>query len=82
MQPEPENAEDKNAVAVVMGHIPFRLANTKHRTKVTHFLSKPNNQGSVDVERQSIGMEVLVGKYHVFTFLMVLGNTWIYLNNY
>ena len=34
------------------------------------------------VERQSIGVEVLVWKYHVFTFLMVLGNTWIYLNNY
>ena len=33
------------------------------------------------VERQSIGVEVLVWKYHVFTFLMVLGNTWIYLNN-
>ena len=24
----------------------------------------------------------LVWKYHVFTFLMVLGNTWIYLSNY
>ena len=24
----------------------------------------------------------MVWKYHVFTILLVLGNTWIYLNNY
>ena len=46
LQPEPENAEDKNAVAVlkesrVIGHIPYHLANTKKRTGiVTHFISK------------------------------------------
>ena len=39
LQPEPENAEDKNAVAVlkesrVIGHIPFHLANTKNRTAI------------------------------------------------
>ena len=34
----------------VIGHIPFHLANTKNRTGiVTHFISKPTNQGSVEV---------------------------------
>ena len=70
MQPEPENAEDKNAVAVlkesrVIGHIPFHLANTKNRSGiVTHFISKPTNQGSVEICGKAInrggglGMEI------------------------
>ena len=55
LQPELENAEDKNAVAVlkerrVIGHITFHLANTKNCTGiVTHFISKSTNQGSVEV---------------------------------
>ncbi|KAL9960091.1 hypothetical protein ACROYT_G033496 [Oculina patagonica] len=55
LQPEPENAQDKNAVAVlkesrVIGHIPYYLANTKNRTGiVTHFISKPTNRGLVEV---------------------------------
>jgi len=55
LQPEPGNAEDKNAVSVlkdsrVLGHIPFHLANTKNRTGIaTHFISKPKNQGSTEV---------------------------------
>jgi len=55
LQPEPENGEDKNAVAVlkesrVIGHIPYHLANTENRTGiVTHFISKPTNRGSVEV---------------------------------
>ena len=34
----------------VIGHITFHLANTKNRTGiVTHFISKPTNQGSIEV---------------------------------
>ena len=70
LQPELENAEDKNAVAVlkesrVIGHITFHLANTKNRTGiVTHFISKPTNQGSVEVCGKAVnrdgdlGMEI------------------------
>ena len=70
LQPEPENAEDKNAVAVlkesqVVRHIPFHLANTKNCTGiVTHFISKPTNQGSVEIYGKAInrggglGMEI------------------------
>ena len=49
------------------------------KTKADSF----TNQRLVEVyvERQSIGVVVLVWKYHVFTFLLVLGNTWIYLNS-
>ena len=55
LQPEPGNAEEKNAVSVlkdsrVLGHILFHLANTKNRTGiVTHFISKPSNQRSTEV---------------------------------
>ena len=55
LQPEPETAKEKNAVTMlkesrVIGHIPLHLANTKNRTGiVTHFISKPTNQGSVAV---------------------------------
>ena len=55
LQPEPEKAKEKNAVTMlkesrVIGHIPFHLANTKNRTGiVTHFISKPTNQGLVAV---------------------------------
>ena len=55
LRPEPENAKDKNAVAVlkdkrVIGHIPYHFANTKNRTGiVTHFISKANNKGTVEV---------------------------------
>ena len=51
----PWNAEHKNEVAVlkesrVIGHIPYYLANTENRTGiVTRFISKPTNQGSVEV---------------------------------
>ena len=70
LQPELENAQDKNAVAVlkesrVIGHITFHLANTKNRTGiVTHFISKPTNQGSVEVCGKAVnrggglGMEI------------------------
>ncbi|KAM7441619.1 hypothetical protein ABFA07_009364 [Porites harrisoni] len=70
LQPEPENAEDKNAVAVlkesrVIGHIPYHLANTKDRTGIiTHFISKPTNRGSVEVSGKAVnrggglGMEI------------------------
>ena len=70
LQPELENAEDKNAVAVlkesrVIGPITFHLANTKNRTGiVTHFISKPTNQGSVEVCGKAVnrdgglGMEI------------------------
>ena len=70
LQPEPENAEDKNAVAVlkesrVIGHIPYHLANTKNRTGiVTHFISKPTNRGLVEVCGKAVnrggglGMEI------------------------
>ena len=60
LQPEPENAEDKNAVTMlkeskVIGHIPFHLANTKNRTGiVTHFISKPTNQGAVEIRGKAI----------------------------
>ena len=43
---------------------------------VTHFALKPTNQ-----ESESIGVEVFVRKIPC-AFCMVLGNTWIYLNNY
>ena len=49
----------------VIGHIPFHLANTKNRTGiVTHFISKPTNQGSVEVREKAVnrggglGMEI------------------------
>ena len=49
----------------VIGHIPFHLANTKNRTGiVTHFISKPTNQGSVEVCGKAVnrggglGMEI------------------------
>ena len=70
LQPEPENAEDKNAVAVlkesrVIGHIPYHLANTKDRTGIiTHFISRPTNRGSVEVSGKAVnrggglGMEI------------------------
>ena len=67
LQPEPENAEDKNAVAVlkesrVIRHIPYHLVNTKDRTRITtHFISKPTNRGSVEfsVSRGGgLGMEI------------------------
>ena len=70
LQPEPENAEDKNAVAVlkesrVMGHIPYDLANTKDRTRIiTHFISKLTNRGSVEFSGKAVsrggglGMEI------------------------
>ena len=70
LQPEPEIAEDKNAVAVlkesrVIGHIPYHLANTKNRTGiVTHFISKPTNRGLVEVCGKAVnrggglGMEI------------------------
>ena len=70
LQPEPENTEDKNAVAVlkesrVIGHIPYHLANTKDRTGIiTHFISKPTNRGSVEVSGKAVnrggglGMEI------------------------
>ena len=58
-------------------HIPYHLANTKNCTGVvTHFASKPTKQKS-----ESIGVEVFLRKIPC-AFLMVLGNTWIYLNNY
>ena len=58
-------------------HIPYHLANTKNCTGVvTHFALKPTNQ-----ESESIGVEVFLRKIPC-AFLMVLGNTWIYLNNY
>ena len=52
LQPEPENAEDKNAVAVLKESI------------ITHFISKPTNRGSVDVSGKAVnrggglGMEI------------------------
>ena len=70
LQPESENVEDKNAVAVltesrVIGYIPFHLVITKNRTSiVTHFVSKPTNQGSVEICGKAInrggglGMEI------------------------
>ena len=70
LQPEPENAEDKNAVAVlkesrVIGHIPYHLANTKDRTRIiTYFISKPTNRGSVEFSGKAVsrggglGMEI------------------------
>ena len=84
-----KNAEDKNAVAVlkenrVVGHIPFHLANTKNRTGiVTHFILKPTSQGSVEIYGKAInrGGGLVMEIYHVFTFFMVLENTWIYLKN-
>ena len=58
-------------------HIPYHLANTKNCTGVvTHFALKPTNQ-----ESESYGVEVVLRKIPC-AFLMVLGNTWIYLNNY
>ena len=60
LQPKPENAEDKNAVAVlkesrVIGHIPYHLANTKDRIGIiTHFTSKPTNRGSVEVSGKAV----------------------------
>ena len=70
LQPEPENAEDKNAVAMlkesrVIGHIPYHLANTKDRTRIiTHFISKPANRGSAEFSGKAVsrggalGMEI------------------------
>ena len=70
LQPKPENAEDKNAVAVlkesrVICHIPYHLANTKDCTGIiTHFISKPTNRGSVEVSGKAVnrggglGMEI------------------------
>ena len=69
MQPEPENAEDKNAVVLkesrVIGHIPYHLANTKDRTRIiTHFISRPTNRGSVEFSGKAVsrggglGMEI------------------------
>ena len=77
LQPEPENAEDKNAVAVlkesrVIGHIPYHLANTKDRTGIiTHFISKPTNRGSVEVSGKAVnrggglGMEIRGGEWYL-----------------
>ena len=70
LQPEPENAEDKNAVAVlkesqVIGHVSYHVANTKDRTGIiAHFISKPTNRGSVEVSGKAVyrggglGMEI------------------------
>ena len=49
----------------VIGHIPFHLANSKSRTSIViHFISKPTNQGSVEVCGEavnrggSLGMDI------------------------
>ena len=46
LQPEPENTEDKNAVAVLKEScVIVHLANTRNRTGiVTHFISKPTTK--------------------------------------
>lgn len=72
----PENAEDKNAVAVlkesrVIGHIPYHLANTKIRTgMVTHFISKPTNRGSVEVRGNAVnrggGLGIEIPCFYIF----------------
>ena len=55
LQPEPENAEDKNAVAVLkkkLSYWPHSISPCKHKNRpgiVTHFISKPTNRGLVEV---------------------------------
>ena len=51
---KPEKFRGQNTIAVlkkgrVIGHLPIHLANTKKPPWYSHFISKPTNQGSVEI---------------------------------